>query len=125
MGGREGGVGEVGAEVYHVRKSFMAAAALRLDSTVLILIVLCLPMDLRASRLISLNPRVCRFICFFHRSFCGRRRSVLLSHAWTVLIDCQPDAGMYTKALDFIQVKPSEAMMVAAHAYDLRAARKV
>lgn len=32
---------------------------------------------------------------------------------------------MYTKALQLIQVKPSEAMMVAAHAYDLKAAKKV
>ncbi|KAL6721980.1 hypothetical protein ACLMJK_001085 [Lecanora helva] len=37
----------------------------------------------------------------------------------------KPDKAMYTKALDLIQVSPSEAMMVAAHAYDLRAAKKV
>lgn len=32
---------------------------------------------------------------------------------------------MYTKALELLQIKPSEAMMVASHAYDLRAAKKV
>jgi len=32
---------------------------------------------------------------------------------------------MYTKALELLKVAPSEAMMVAAHAYDLRAAKKV
>ena len=37
----------------------------------------------------------------------------------------QPDAGMYRKALELMQVSPSEAIMVAAHAYDLRAAKKV
>ena len=37
----------------------------------------------------------------------------------------QPDAGIYRKALELIQVSPSEAIMIAAHAYDLRAARKV
>ncbi|KAL2038820.1 hypothetical protein N7G274_008578 [Stereocaulon virgatum] len=37
----------------------------------------------------------------------------------------KPDAGIYRKALESIQVSPSEAIMIAAHAYDLRAARKV
>ena len=37
----------------------------------------------------------------------------------------QPDAGIYRKALESIQVSPSEAIMIAAQAYDLRAARKV
>lgn len=37
----------------------------------------------------------------------------------------QPDSGAYTKALDLMQVAPSEAIMVAAHAYDLRAAKTV
>jgi len=37
----------------------------------------------------------------------------------------QPDAGMYVKALDLMELAPSEAIMVAAHAYDLRAAKKV
>ena len=32
---------------------------------------------------------------------------------------------MYRKALELMQVGPSEAIMVAAHAYDLRAAKKV
>ncbi|MCJ1280341.1 hypothetical protein MMC21_008168 [Puttea exsequens] len=37
----------------------------------------------------------------------------------------KPDAGMYKKALELMQVKAGEAVMVAAHAEDLRAARKV
>ena len=37
----------------------------------------------------------------------------------------QPDAEIYTKALELMQVAPSEAIMVAAHAYDLRAAKTV
>ncbi|CAD6589976.1 MAG: hypothetical protein ASARMPREDX12_004096 [Alectoria sarmentosa] len=37
----------------------------------------------------------------------------------------KPDAECYTKALDLMQVAPSEAIMVAAHAYDLRAAKTV
>ena len=41
------------------------------------------------------------------------------------LISIQPDAEIYTKALELMQVGPSEAIMVAAHAYDLRAAKAV
>lgn len=37
----------------------------------------------------------------------------------------KPDAEIYTKALELMQVAPSEAIMVAAHAYDLRAAKTV
>ena len=37
----------------------------------------------------------------------------------------QPDPKMYTRALELMQLAPSEAMMVASHAYDLRAAKKV
>ncbi|CAD6576431.1 MAG: hypothetical protein ASARMPRED_007728 [Alectoria sarmentosa] len=37
----------------------------------------------------------------------------------------KPDAECYTKALELMQVAPSEAIMVAAHAYDLRAAKTV
>ena len=37
----------------------------------------------------------------------------------------KPDAECYTKALELMQVAPSEAIMIAAHAYDLRAARTV
>ncbi|KAM0721128.1 hypothetical protein Q7P37_003414 [Cladosporium fusiforme] len=37
----------------------------------------------------------------------------------------KPDPAIYLKALDLLKVKPEECVMVAAHAYDLRAARKV
>lgn len=37
----------------------------------------------------------------------------------------KPDAESYTKALELMQLAPSEAIMVAAHAYDLRAAKTV
>ena len=37
----------------------------------------------------------------------------------------QPDPAVYRKTLRHLQVEPSEAMMVAAHAYDLRGASKV
>ncbi|KAI5475021.1 haloacid dehalogenase [Pseudohyphozyma bogoriensis] len=37
----------------------------------------------------------------------------------------KPDPKMYLKALDLIGVKPEEAVMVAAHAYDVRAAASV
>ena len=37
----------------------------------------------------------------------------------------QPDPEIYTKALELMQVAPSEAIMVAAHAYDLKAAKTV
>ncbi|PYI07481.1 haloacid dehalogenase [Aspergillus sclerotiicarbonarius CBS 121057] len=37
----------------------------------------------------------------------------------------KPDPAMYRKALELLQVEPQEAVMVAAHAYDLRAAKGV
>ena len=37
----------------------------------------------------------------------------------------KPDAAMYRKALDLMQIRPVDAVMVAAHAYDLRAAKEV
>ncbi|KZP01042.1 HAD-like protein [Calocera viscosa TUFC12733] len=37
----------------------------------------------------------------------------------------KPSPDMYLKALDLLDIKPEEALMVAAHAYDLRAAAKV
>ncbi|RAK99843.1 HAD-like protein [Aspergillus ibericus CBS 121593] len=37
----------------------------------------------------------------------------------------KPDPAIYRKALDLMQVEPEEAVMVAAHAYDLRAAKGV
>ncbi|KAH8434406.1 uncharacterized protein LDX57_012053 [Aspergillus melleus] len=37
----------------------------------------------------------------------------------------KPDPAIYRKALDLLQVSPHEAAMVAAHAYDLRAAKQV
>ncbi|PYH89459.1 HAD-like protein, partial [Aspergillus ellipticus CBS 707.79] len=35
----------------------------------------------------------------------------------------KPDPAMYRRALELLQVAPEEAVMVAAHAYDLRAAK--
>ncbi|OOF96638.1 hypothetical protein ASPCADRAFT_506273 [Aspergillus carbonarius ITEM 5010] len=37
----------------------------------------------------------------------------------------KPDPAIYRKALELLQVEPDEAVMVAAHAYDLRAAKGV
>ncbi|BGP15019.1 hypothetical protein JCM10213_002836 [Rhodosporidiobolus nylandii] len=37
----------------------------------------------------------------------------------------QPDPAIYRKVLDLLQVQPEDALMVAAHAYDLRAAKQV
>ncbi|PWY87894.1 HAD-like protein [Aspergillus sclerotioniger CBS 115572] len=37
----------------------------------------------------------------------------------------KPDPAIYRKALELLQVEPEEAVMVAAHAYDLRAAKGV
>jgi 2-haloalkanoic acid dehalogenase type II len=37
----------------------------------------------------------------------------------------KPDSEIYYKALDFVGAEPHNALMVAAHAYDLRAARAV
>ena len=37
----------------------------------------------------------------------------------------KPDSAMYEKGLMLVGVKPQEALMVAAHAYDLRAAKMV
>ena len=37
----------------------------------------------------------------------------------------KPDPEMYKKAISLVRVEPQEALMVAAHAYDLRAAQKV
>ena len=42
-----------------------------------------------------------------------------------ILILEQPNPGMYLKALQLLKVAPAEAMMVAAHAYDLKAAKRV
>ena len=36
----------------------------------------------------------------------------------------QPDVGAYQKALELMQIAPANAFMVAAHAYDLRGAKK-
>jgi HAD superfamily hydrolase (TIGR01493 family) len=36
----------------------------------------------------------------------------------------QPGPGIYRKAMDLMQLDPKECVMVAAHAYDLRAAKK-
>ena len=41
------------------------------------------------------------------------------------LTSTQPDPEIYTKALELMQVPPSEAIMVAARVYDLRAAKAV
>ncbi|BDD62355.1 hypothetical protein MPDQ_001871 [Monascus purpureus] len=37
----------------------------------------------------------------------------------------KPDPAIYRKALDLLQIQPDECVMVAAHAYDLRAAKEV
>ncbi|PWY92566.1 haloacid dehalogenase [Aspergillus heteromorphus CBS 117.55] len=37
----------------------------------------------------------------------------------------KPDPAIYRKALELLQIAPEEAVMVAAHAYDLRAAKRV
>lgn len=37
----------------------------------------------------------------------------------------QPDPRIYLRALELLDLPPDEACMVAAHAYDLRAAAKV
>ncbi|KII85904.1 hypothetical protein PLICRDRAFT_44328 [Plicaturopsis crispa FD-325 SS-3] len=37
----------------------------------------------------------------------------------------KPDPAMYLKALELMGIQPSQAAMVAAHAYDLRAAAKI
>lgn len=37
----------------------------------------------------------------------------------------KPDPAVYRKAMQLLQRKPEECLMVAAHAYDLRAAKKV
>ncbi|KAF2093460.1 haloacid dehalogenase [Rhizodiscina lignyota] len=50
----------------------------------------------------------------FHSAF----SSQLLGHS-------KPDPAIYLKALELMQLKPENCAMVAAHAYDLRAAKKV
>jgi 2-haloacid dehalogenase len=45
--------------------------------------------------------------------------SVEMFHAY------KPDPRVYQGAVELLQCRPSEVMMVAAHAYDLRAARDV
>ncbi|ROW10594.1 hypothetical protein VMCG_02015 [Cytospora schulzeri] len=42
-----------------------------------------------------------------------------------LLGETKPDPEMYKKAMKLVCVKPEESIMVAAHAYDLRAAKKV
>lgn len=37
----------------------------------------------------------------------------------------QPDPAIYQKTLSLLDLKPNQAIMVAAHAYDLRAAREM
>lgn len=37
----------------------------------------------------------------------------------------KPDPAIYHKAIDLLGHKPEECLMVAAHAYDLKAAKKV
>lgn len=36
----------------------------------------------------------------------------------------QPDLAIYNKAMDLMQLRPEDCVMVAAHAYDLRAAKQ-
>ncbi|KAJ9611096.1 hypothetical protein H2200_004279 [Cladophialophora chaetospira] len=42
-----------------------------------------------------------------------------------LLGNTKPDPKIYLKALDLVRVKPNESVMVAAHAYDSRAAKAV
>lgn len=42
-----------------------------------------------------------------------------------LLGETKPDPEMYKKAMKLVDVAPEESLMVAAHAYDLRAAKKV
>lgn len=42
-----------------------------------------------------------------------------------LLGETKPDPKMYNKALRCVGVRPGEAVMIASHAYDLRAAKKV
>lgn len=42
-----------------------------------------------------------------------------------VCADNQPDPRVYRRALEILDRRPEEVAMVAAHAYDLRAAKKV
>jgi len=37
----------------------------------------------------------------------------------------KPDPAIYNKAMELMQLRPDECVMVAAHAYDLRAAKQV
>lgn len=37
----------------------------------------------------------------------------------------KPDPAIYYKAMDILKRKPEECVMVAAHGYDLEAAKKV
>ncbi|GAA5971889.1 hypothetical protein JCM11641_001558 [Rhodosporidiobolus odoratus] len=42
-----------------------------------------------------------------------------------IRVQGNPDPQIYLKALNLVQIKPEDALMVAAHAYDLRAAAAV
>ncbi|PLB48613.1 HAD-like protein [Aspergillus steynii IBT 23096] len=42
-----------------------------------------------------------------------------------VFFDLPPDPAIYRKALQLLQLSPQDATMVAAHAYDLRAAKQI
>ena len=84
--------------------------------------------DPRGCSSILWSPRTFHSTCFFLRSCSARQKPV---HSCSIPIcSCQltfsqPDADSYKKALALMQVPPSEAVMVAAHAYDLRAAKGV
>lgn len=45
--------------------------------------------------------------------------------AYYFFFAAKPSPDIYLKALDLINMKPSQVAMVAAHAYDLRAAGKL
>lgn len=51
--------------------------------------------------------------------------SSLLPIFASLLIMEKPDPAIYNKALELMQLKSGECIMVAAHAYDLRAAKGV
>ena len=83
--------------------------------------------------LISSVLRDFHFTCCFLLSFFRRLRYAVPELELTVslydLIVClvyvKPDPAIYLKALELMALQPSQAAMVAAHAYDLRAAYQV
>ncbi|KAK7042360.1 HAD-like domain-containing protein [Favolaschia claudopus] len=51
--------------------------------------------------------------------------SLPLTELCTLRTLAKPDPQMYTRAVELLDMAPSDCVMVAAHAYDLRAAAKI